>query len=104
MPHHSRLVRVRANGRLACLSGGSSMGCHQQRCSPRAADCRPCGRIAEGLNVNPDAFLTPIRHKNNIIIMGPGGYKFGDYWRLGRPLEIVVLIVGLPAVVTFWPL
>jgi len=50
------------------------------------------------------AFLTPIGHKNNTIIMGPGGYRFGDYWRLGLPLEILVLAVGVPAILYFWPL
>ena len=50
------------------------------------------------------AFLTPIGHKNNTIIMGPGGYRFGDYWRMGLPLELLVVIVGLPAILFFWPL
>ncbi|MBU0725768.1 MAG: SLC13 family permease [Alphaproteobacteria bacterium] len=50
------------------------------------------------------AFLTPIGHQNNALIMGPGGYKFGDYWRLGLPLEILILIVSLPAILYFWPL
>ena len=48
------------------------------------------------------AFLTPIGHKNNTIIMGPGGYRFGDYWRMGLPLEILVLAVGGPAVWWIW--
>ena len=72
--------------------------------------------IAARLNVNPDpflmavavaascAFLTPIGHKNNTIIMGPGGYKFGDYWRMGLPLEILVVAIGLPVILYFWPL
>ena len=72
--------------------------------------------IARQLGVNPDpflmavavaascAFLTPIGHKNNTIIMGPGGYKFGDYWRMGLPLEILVVAVGLPMILVFWPL
>ena len=50
------------------------------------------------------AFLTPIGHQNNTIIMGPGGYKFSDYWRLGLPLLIIVLIVSLPCLLYFWPL
>lgn len=73
-------------------------------------------QIANTLNVNPDAFLmgvavsascaflTPIGHKNNTIIMGPGGYHFGDYWRMGLPLELLVLAVSLPAILVFWPL
>ncbi|MDF2232257.1 SLC13 family permease [Albimonas sp. CAU 1670] len=48
------------------------------------------------------AFLTPIGHKNNTIIMGPGGYRFGDYWRMGLPLELLVLAVGGPAVWWIW--
>ncbi|MGI9356918.1 MAG: SLC13 family permease [Rhizobiaceae bacterium] len=50
------------------------------------------------------AFLTPIGHKNNTIILGPGGYHFGDYWRMGLPLELLVLAVALPAILVFWPL
>ena len=72
--------------------------------------------VAERLAVNPDtflmavavaascAFLTPIGHKNNIIIMGPGGYRFGDYWRMGLPLEILVVALGVPLILYFWPL
>jgi di/tricarboxylate transporter len=72
--------------------------------------------IARQLEVSPDpflmavavaascAFLTPIGHKNNTIIMGPGGYKFGDYWRMGLPLEVLVIVVGLPMILFFWPL
>lgn len=50
------------------------------------------------------AFLTPIGHQNNTLILGPGGFKFGDYWRLGVPLELIVLVVGIPALLFFWPL
>jgi len=50
------------------------------------------------------AFLTPIGHKNNTIIMGPGGYRFGDYWRMGLPLEILVVAISVPAILYFWPL
>jgi len=72
--------------------------------------------VAERLSLNPDpflmavavaascAFLTPIGHKNNTIVMGPGGYRFGDYWRMGLPLEILVVAVSLPAILYFWPL
>ena len=73
-------------------------------------------RMAQSLEVNPDpflmavavaascAFLTPIGHKNNTLILGPGGYKFGDYWRMGLPLEILVVAVSVPAILVFWPL
>jgi len=70
--------------------------------------------IAEQLQVNPDgmlmgvavaascAFLSPIGHKNNTIIMGPGGYRFGDYWRMGLPLEILIVAVSIPLILFFW--
>ena len=72
--------------------------------------------IASRLGVNPDpflmgvavaascAFLTPIGHKNNTLIMGPGGYRFGDYWRMGLPLEILIVVVSVPAIMFFWPM
>ena len=50
------------------------------------------------------AFLTPIGHKNNTLILGPGGYGFGDYWRMGLPLEIIIIAVSIPAILLFWPL
>jgi di/tricarboxylate transporter len=50
------------------------------------------------------AFLTPIGHQNNTLILGPGGFKFGDYWRMGLPLEILVLAVSIPVLLFFWPL
>jgi len=71
---------------------------------------------AETLAVNPDAFLmavavgascaflTPIGHQNNTLILGPGGFRFGDYWRLGLPLEIIVVAVGVPMILLAWPL
>jgi di/tricarboxylate transporter len=49
------------------------------------------------------AFLTPIGHKNNTLILGPGGYAFGDYWRMGLPLEVIVVATGVPAILVFWP-
>ncbi len=72
--------------------------------------------IAARLDVNPDAFLmgvavaascaflTPIGHKNNTLIMGPGGYQFGDYWRMGLPLEILIVVVSVPMILLVWPL
>lgn len=72
--------------------------------------------IARQMNVNPDAFLiviamgascaflTPIGHQNNALIMGVGGYRFGDYWRLGLPLKILILVLGIPLTLYFWPL
>jgi di/tricarboxylate transporter len=50
------------------------------------------------------AFLTPIGHKNNTLIMGPGGYRFSDYWRMGLPLEVLIVVVAVPTILTVWPL
>ena len=49
------------------------------------------------------AFLTPIGHQNNVLVMGPGGYKFGDYWRMGLPLEIIIVAISIPLIMFFWP-
>lgn len=71
--------------------------------------------IAQQIGVSPDpflmavavgassAFLTPIGHQNNTLVMGPGGYRFGDYWRLGLPLEILLVVIGLPLIPVVWP-
>ena len=50
------------------------------------------------------AFLTPIGHQCNALILGPGGYKFSDYWKLGLPLEIIIVLIGTPLILYFWPL
>ena len=50
------------------------------------------------------AFLSPIGHQSNTIVMGPGGYRFGDYWRVGLPLEIVIVAVAIPLLLWAWPL
>lgn len=50
------------------------------------------------------AFLTPIGHQNNTLILGPGGFRFGDYWRLGLPLEILIVVVSVPVLLKVWPL
>ncbi len=72
--------------------------------------------IAERLDASPDAFLmavavgascaflTPIGHQNNVLVMGPGGYRFGDYWRMGLPLEIIVVLVSVPLIAVVWGL
>ncbi|MFN2315277.1 MAG: SLC13 family permease [Gemmatimonadales bacterium] len=72
--------------------------------------------IAAALGVNPDsflmavavgascAFLTPIGHQNNTLILGPGGFRFGDYWKLGLPLEVLVVAVSIPLLLIVWPL
>jgi len=72
--------------------------------------------LAKALHLNPDPFLmgvataagcdflTPIGHQCNTLVMGPGGYKFGDYARLGAPLSIMVILIGTPLIAFFWPL
>lgn len=50
------------------------------------------------------AFLTPIGHQNNTLILGPGGFRFSDYWRLGLPLELLVVAVSVPVLLMAWPL
>ncbi len=50
------------------------------------------------------AFLTPIGHQSNTIVMGPGGYKFGDYWRMGLPLDVIIVSVSVPLIIWVWPL
>lgn len=82
-----------------------------------AAVMAPIGMgAAAQLGVNPDtflmavaigascAFLTPIGHQNNTLILGPGGFRFGDYWRMGLPLDLLVIAVSLPLLLLFWPL
>lgn len=71
--------------------------------------------IAQTLNLNVDpflmtvalgascSFLTPVGHQNNTLVMGPGGYKFSDYIRLGLPLEVVIILVGIPLILWAWP-
>ncbi len=72
--------------------------------------------IANTLGVNADAFLmavavgascaflTPIGHQSNTLVMGPGGYQFGDYWRMGLPLEILIVALAVPLLLVVWPL
>lgn len=50
------------------------------------------------------AFLTPIGHQSNTLVMGPGGYRFDDYWRMGLPVSILVVVAALPLILWFWPL
>jgi di/tricarboxylate transporter len=70
--------------------------------------------FAKNLGHHPDPFLMAVAigaacdfltigHQCNALVMGPGGYRFGDYWRLGLPLSLIVLIVGVPLIALFWP-
>ncbi len=70
--------------------------------------------MAQNMNVDIDAFLmavaigascdflTPVGHQSNTLVMGPGGYKFTDYWRLGLPLSILVVVLGVPTIIWVW--
>jgi di/tricarboxylate transporter len=72
--------------------------------------------LGERMGANPDgllmsvavgascAFLTPVGHQNNALVFGPGGYRFGDYWRMGLPLEILIVAVAAPMILLVWPL
>jgi di/tricarboxylate transporter len=72
--------------------------------------------LAEGLGLSADpflmavaigascAFLTPIGHQSNALVMAPGGYRFGDYWRMGLPLSLLIVAVSVPAIAWIWPL
>ena len=71
--------------------------------------------IAHGMNYSPDpflmtvaigasaSFLTPIGHQSNTLVMGPGGYRFGDYIRMGLPVSILVVLLAVPLILYFWP-
>ncbi|QGT79131.1 SLC13 family permease [Guyparkeria halophila] len=73
-------------------------------------------QIAQGMNASPDpflmavaigascAFLTPIGHQSNTLVMAPGGYQFGDYWRMGLPLSLLVVVVAVPVILWVWPM
>jgi di/tricarboxylate transporter len=72
-------------------------------------------QVALGLHMNVDAglmciiigtncaFLTPIAHECSVMVLGPGGYKFSDFFRLGLPLQILVLVIGVPTIAWLWP-
>lgn len=71
--------------------------------------------IAHGLGTSSDpflmaiavassaAFLTPIGHQSNTLVMGPGGYMFKDYFKFGLPVSILVTVIGIPLIIYFWP-
>ena len=71
--------------------------------------------LAQGMEVSMDpllmavaigsscAFLTPVGHQSNALVMAPGGYRFGDYWRLGLPLSVLTTIIAVPLIMYFWP-
>jgi di/tricarboxylate transporter len=83
--------------------------------SPTAVLMAPISvAMADGLQLPPEPFLmavalgaaspylTPIGHQSNTLVMAPGGYRFADYWRLGLPLDLVILVVGVPLIMLIW--
>lgn len=70
--------------------------------------------IAQGVGASPDAFLmavaigascaflTPIGHQCNTLVLGPGGYRFSDYWRVGLPMEILITVIAVPLILWIW--
>jgi di/tricarboxylate transporter len=93
-----------------------ALSCVMNNAATAAVMCPIAIGMANQLGANADtflmavaigascAFLTPIAHQNNTLILGPGGFRFGDYWRLGLPLEILVLAVSIPLLLLVWPL
>ena len=69
------------------------------------------GRL--GLSIDPflmavaigasSAFLTPIGHQSNTLVLGPGGYRFSDYWRMGLPLQVLIVLTAVPTILWVWP-
>jgi len=83
--------------------------------SPTAVLMAPIAiAIAEAMNMGPDAFLmavavgaaspylTPVGHQSNTLVMAPAGYRFGDYWRMGLPLDFIILVVAVPLILWVW--
>ena len=83
--------------------------------SPTAVLMAPLAlSLADAMQISPDpllmavaigsasAYLTPIGHQSNTLVMGPGGYNFGDYWRMGLPLDIIIVSVAVPMILWVW--
>jgi di/tricarboxylate transporter len=103
-----------ALGVLMVVAMGSSPFMHN---APTVLVLGPIGvAMAQRLNLSPDPFLmavatgagcdflTPIGHQCNTLVAGPGGYRFSDYWRLGLPLSVMVIVAGVPLIAWVWPL
>jgi len=100
---------------LAILIGVSMVLSDLVHNTPTAVLMAPIAfSLANGLGLPPDPFLmavaigaaspylTPIGHQSNTLVLGPGGYQFGDYWRLGLPLDIVIICVAVPMIMLVW--
>ena len=110
-------MNLRRQGLTLALMSMLSLGAAQAANAATVLVMAPIGAsLATQLNLNPDPFLmavaigagsdflTPIGHQCNTLVMGPGGYKFSDYPRLGAPLSLIILVVGTLLIVLVWPL
>jgi di/tricarboxylate transporter len=102
---------------LAVLMGGTMLLSNVINNAAAAVLASPIAiGLAQGLDASVDpflmavaigassAFLTPIGHQSNTLVMAPGGYRFGDYWRMGLPLSLIVLAVAVPTIMWVWPM
>jgi di/tricarboxylate transporter len=102
---------------LAVLMGGTMLLSNVINNAAAAVLAAPIAiGLAQGLDASADpflmavaigassAFLTPIGHQSNTLVMAPGGYRFGDYWRMGLPLSIIVVAVAVPTIMWVWPM
>jgi len=102
---------------LAVIMGGTMLLSNVVNNAAAAVLMAPIAiTLARGLEVSVDpllmsvavgascAFLTPVGHQSNALVMAPGGYRFGDYWRLGLPLSVLVIIAAIPLIYYFWPM
>ncbi|WP_200907027.1 SLC13 family permease [Desulfatitalea tepidiphila] len=102
---------------LAVIMGGTMLLSNVVNNAAAAVLMAPIAiTLARGMEVSVDpllmsvavgascAFLTPVGHQSNALVMAPGGYRFGDYWRLGLPLSFLVIITAIPFIYYFWPM
>jgi len=102
---------------LAVIMGGTMLLSNVVNNAAAAVLMAPIAiTLARGMEVSVDpllmsvavgascAFLTPVGHQSNALVMAPGGYRFGDYWRLGLPLSVLVIIAAIPLIYYFWPM
>jgi di/tricarboxylate transporter len=102
---------------LAVIMGGTMLLSNVVNNAAAAVLMAPIAiTLARGMEVSVDpllmsvavgascAFLTPVGHQSNALVMAPGGYRFGDYWRLGLPLSFLVILTAIPLIYYFWPM
>ena len=102
---------------LAVIMGGTMLLSNVVNNAAAAVLMAPIAiTLARGMEISVDpllmsvavgascAFLTPVGHQSNALVMAPGGYRFGDYWRLGLPMSFLVIIIAIPLIYYFWPM